>query len=77
MIGLAAALRALTTNVGTLSGNVGTLTRKVDNFAGRGHQVAVVETVQSGCKCPSLQGHSMWTTTLWAIRRSRAFPARR
>lgn len=45
MIGLAAALRTLTTNVGTLSGNVGTLTRKVDNFAGRGHQVAVVETV--------------------------------
>ena len=35
----------LTGNLTTLTGNVATLTTKVDSFADRGHQVAVVETV--------------------------------
>ena len=38
-------VNTLTTNLGTLTTNVGTLTTNVSNFAGRGHQVAVVETV--------------------------------
>ena len=42
---LATAIATLTRNVGTLTGNVATLTTKVDNFAGRGHEVAVVMTV--------------------------------
>lgn len=42
---LAAALTTLTGNVANLTTSVATLTSKVDNFAGRGHQVAVVMAV--------------------------------
>lgn len=42
---LATALGTLTGNVATLTGNVATLTNNVASFAGRGHQVAVVQTV--------------------------------
>ena len=38
-------IKDLAASLVTLTGNVGTLTTKVDNFAGRGHQVAIVMTV--------------------------------
>ena len=56
---LATAIATLTRNVGTLTGNVATLTTKVDNFAGRGHQVAVVETVPRSIQSTGANGRKM------------------
>lgn len=56
---LATAIATLTRNVGTLTGNVATLTTKVDNFAARGHQVAVVETVPRSIQSTGPNGTRM------------------
>ena len=56
---LATAITTLTGNVATLTANVATLTTKVDNFAGRGHQVAVVETVPRSIQNTGPGGNKM------------------